>query len=195
MDGFERRKVQKKKDILDAALSLFLKFGVQKVSITEIAKQANVSQVTIYNYFESKDNLVHEVIMYYTDSVWMEYEDLFHSNFSFHEKIKKIIFEKKEIANEIHEDFYQYFMREYETGMSYIENLYKEKVLPKFMELFEEGKKQGFVDPNISTEAILFYIQMFKEYFQRKDAYEHALPLTEDLTKLFFYGIAGKGED
>ncbi|GFZ83442.1 TetR family transcriptional regulator [Compostibacillus humi] len=192
MDGFERRREQKKKDILQAALSLFLKYGVQKVSVAEIAKEAAVSQVTIYNYFESKDNLVHEVIIFYTDTVWQKYyEEIFESDLSFSEKITKIIFEKKETAEEIHPDFYQYFMKEYANGISYMEKLYTEQVLPKFIELFNEGKAEGLVDPTLSNEAIIFYIQMFKEYFQREDAYEKALPITEDLTKLFFYGIAG----
>lgn len=192
MDGFERRREQKKKDILQAALSLFLKYGVQKVSVVEIAKEAAVSQVTIYNYFESKDNLVHEVIIFYTDTVWQKYyEEIFESDLSFSEKITKIIFEKKETAEEIHPDFYQYFMKEYANGISYMEKLYTEQVLPKFIELFNEGKAEGLVDPTLSNEAIIFYIQMFKEYFQREDAYEKALPITEDLTKLFFYGIAG----
>lgn|SRR5690606_21766914 len=192
MDGFERRREQKKKDILQAALSLFLKYGVQKVSVAEIAKEAAVSQVTIYNYFESKDNLVHEAIIFYTDTVWQKYyEEIFESDLSFSEKITKIIFEKKETAEEIHPDFYQYFMKEYANGISYMEKLYTEQVLPKFIELFNEGKAEGLVDPTLSNEAIIFYIQMFKEYFQREDAYEKALPITEDLTKLFFYGIAG----
>jgi len=187
MDGFERRREQKKKDILQAALSLFLKYGVQKVSVAEIAKEAAVSQVTIYNYFESKDNLVHEVIIFYTDTVWQKYyEEIFESDLSFSEKITKIIFEKKETAEEIHPDFYQYFMKEYANGISYMEKLYTEQVLPKFIELFNEGKAEGLVDPTLSNEAIIFYIQMFKEYFQREDAYEKALPITEDLTKLFF---------
>lgn len=191
MDGFERRREQKKKNILQAALSLFLKYGVQKVSVAEIAKEAAVSQVTIYNYFESKDNLVHEVIIFYTDTVWQKYyEEIFESDLSF-PKNYKIIFEKKETAEEIHPDFYQYFMKEYANGISYMEKLYTEQVLPKFIELFNEGKAEGLVDPTLSNEAIIFYIQMFKEYFQREDAYEKALPITEDLTKLFFYGIAG----
>ncbi|MEJ9315183.1 TetR/AcrR family transcriptional regulator, partial [Halalkalibacterium halodurans] len=36
MDGFQRRKEQKKRDILEAALSLFMEYGLQKVSIAEI---------------------------------------------------------------------------------------------------------------------------------------------------------------
>ncbi|MBW8351110.1 TetR/AcrR family transcriptional regulator [Bacillus sp. IITD106] len=192
MDGFIRRKEMKKTDILNAALALFLEFGVQKVSVAEIARKAKVSQVTIYNYFESKDNLVHEVIIFYIDKEWREYEELLKSNLPFPEKIKRIIFNKKETASKIHENFYQYFMREYAAGMSYIENLYIEKTVPSFIELFNEGKEKGYIDPDLSNDAILFYIQMMKEYMQREDVYEKILPMTEDLVSLLFYGIMGK---
>lgn len=67
MDGFEKRREQKKRNILEAALALFMEYGIQRVSITEIAKKANVSQVTIYTYFESKENLVRLVFKFYVD--------------------------------------------------------------------------------------------------------------------------------
>jgi AcrR family transcriptional regulator len=68
LDGFQRRRELKKSHILQAALALFMEFGIQKVSIKEIAAKANVSQVTIYNYFGGKDQLVHDVIAFYIKS-------------------------------------------------------------------------------------------------------------------------------
>lgn len=195
MNGFERRKEQKKRKILETALTLFMKYNIRKVSVSEIAKEAQVSQVTIYNYFENKDNLVHEVIIFYVDKIWEEYEQLFNSNIPFPTKVKKIIFDKSEVASHINEEFFEYFMKEYSGEDSYIEKLYMEKALPRFMELFNEGKEQGFVDPSISNEAILLYLQMFKEFLQRGDVTKNILPITEDLTKLFFFGIAGKNEE
>ncbi|MBU9720901.1 MULTISPECIES: TetR/AcrR family transcriptional regulator [Bacillaceae] len=195
MDGFQRRRELKKKEILEAALDLFMNFGVQKVSITEIADKAKVSQVTIYNYFESKDNLVHESIIYYIDKAWEEGEKVLDSDIPFPEKIKKLIFNKKQAAENIHEDFYLYFMKEYANGMSYIEDFYKKKSMPKLMELFNQGKEDGYVDPEVSNEAILFYIHMIKEYSQKEEVYSQILPLTEDIMKLLFYGIAGKITD
>ncbi|MFC5465247.1 TetR/AcrR family transcriptional regulator [Lederbergia graminis] len=195
MDGFERRREQKKLQILEAALSLFIEFGTQKVSIAEIAKRAKVSQVTIYNYYESKDKLIQEVIIYYIHKAWSEYEELFQSDLTFPEKVKRIIFQKSDIANHIHASFFQDFMKEYTEENNFIEEFYAEKALPKFIELFNEGKEQGYIDPSISNEAILFYIQMFKEYMQRPDIANSLLPITEDLTKLFFYGIVGKNEN
>ena len=35
---------------------------------------------------------------------------------------------------------------------------------------------------------------MCQEYMQRNDVVHTLLPLSEDLTKLFFYGIVGKKE-
>lgn len=192
MNGFQKRREQKKRNILRAALDLFMEYGVQKVSIAEIANKANVSQVTIYNYFESKHNLINQAIIYYIDQEWMGYERLLHSDKPFPEKIKQIIFNKKETARQIHDDFYQYFMQEYSEGNNYMERLYEEKALPRFIELFNEGKKEGFIDPDLSNEAIVFYIEMMKEYMQREDVYPKILPMTEDLTKILFYGIVGE---
>jgi AcrR family transcriptional regulator len=195
MDGFERRRERKKQSILEAALSLFLEFGVQKVSMNEIATKANVSQVTIYNYFKNKDRLVEEVIRYYVDKAWQEADVILTSDLPFPEKIKRLIFNKKRSANNIHENFYQHFMKAYTTGDGYMAKLMTKEAIPKMMNLFNEGKAQGYVDPAISNEAIFFYIQMMNEYMQKKDVYTKILPLTEDIMHILFYGIVGnKGE-
>lgn len=192
MDGFQRRREQKKLDILKAALSLFLEYGIQKVSISEIAKKANVSQVTIYNYFENKHTLINEVMIYFIDTAINDFQKTVTANISFPEKIKTILFNKGEIANQIHEEFYQHLMNEYTTEGNYIEEIYVKKTIPLFTDLIKEGKEQGYVDPNTSDEAIMFYIKMLKEYIQRDDVYSKVLPLTEDITKIFFYGIMGQ---
>ncbi|MEA3319368.1 MAG: TetR/AcrR family transcriptional regulator [Bacillota bacterium] len=194
MDGFQRRREQKKQDILEAALTLFMEYGVQKVSISEIAQKANVSQVTIYNYFESKHKLTSDVFGYYIIKTSADFEKLIHSDIPFPEKIKQIIFNKKEISKQIHEEFYHFMMKEYASEGNIIEKIYVEKALPYFAKLFEEGKDQGYVDPNLSQEAILFYVQMLKDYMQREEVYQKVLPLTEDITNILFYGIIGKKE-
>jgi AcrR family transcriptional regulator len=195
MDGFEKRREQKKRDILEAALALFMKYGIQKVSITEIAKKANVSQVTIYNYFESKDNLVRLVFKYYVDQIWNEQKQLLVNDLPFNEKIKKIIFNKGIAANQISEQFFQDFMKDYASGRSYVEEVYQKEALPLFIKLFNEGREQGYINSEVSDEAILFYLKMFQEYLQREDVGTMTLPIAEDLTKLFFYGITGRKED
>ncbi|WP_326938279.1 hypothetical protein [Alkalihalobacillus alcalophilus] len=103
-----------------------------------------------------------------------------------------MMFEKSDLADEIGEKFFQDFMLDYSNGKSYVEELYIKEGLPRLIELFNVGKEQGHIDQSISNEAMLLYLQMFKEFMQRKDIAQTLLPLTEDLTKLFFYGIVGE---
>ena len=195
MDGFERRRELKKKDILEAALELFMKYGVQKVSIAEIAKEANVSQVTIYNYFDSKNNLIPLVFKFYVDQIWDEMKVLLASNLPYEDKIKQMISFERNMANHsMNNKFFQDLLKDYATGQSYVEEVYLKEGLPLLIEFVNDGKNQGFIDPSLSNEAILFYLQMFQEYMQRNDVVHTLLPLSEDLTKLFFYGIVGKKE-
>lgn len=48
----------KQKQILDAAFALFYSRGFHAVGINEIIKAANVAKKTLYNHFQSKDELI-----------------------------------------------------------------------------------------------------------------------------------------
>lgn len=50
-----------KAKIVTAAIQLFSKKGYQQVSVSEIAKSANVAKGLIYNYFESKEKILQEI--------------------------------------------------------------------------------------------------------------------------------------
>lgn len=54
-----------KESILKAAQDLFRKYGYQKTSVNEIAKKAKIAKATIYKYFESKEVLLHFILMDY----------------------------------------------------------------------------------------------------------------------------------
>jgi TetR/AcrR family fatty acid metabolism transcriptional regulator len=55
----ERIKPKTRKDrIMDAALRIFAEKGFQNATITEISKEAGVSEATIYEYFGTKEDLL-----------------------------------------------------------------------------------------------------------------------------------------
>lgn len=191
MNGFEKRKAKKETDILQASISLFMKYGIKKVSIAEIAKEANVSQVTIYNYFGNKDQLVEHALTYYINQIWEEYNEIINSDLPYKEKIKHIILKKSLTGQKIHEGLYEKVMTDFTNDRGALKG-YQEKAMPMIMNLFNEGKEKGYIDPAISNEAIIIYCQMFITYMQREADHINMLKHAEGLTKLFFYGIFGE---
>lgn len=62
MNGFEKRTQEKKNQVLEATFRLInTDAGIENVTIDEIAKHSNVGKTTIFKYFGSKENLIHEV--------------------------------------------------------------------------------------------------------------------------------------
>ena len=54
-----------KDSIKQAAQELFRKFGYHKTSVNEIAKKAKIAKATIYKYFNSKEDILHSLLMDY----------------------------------------------------------------------------------------------------------------------------------
>jgi AcrR family transcriptional regulator len=54
----ERKKARTRQAIADAAARLFAERGYEKVAVADVAREAEVSEQTVYNYFPAKDQLV-----------------------------------------------------------------------------------------------------------------------------------------
>ncbi len=61
-EQFEAIRQQRTEDIINAALRLFARKGFNATSITSIAREADIAKGLLYNYFESKEHLLEEVI-------------------------------------------------------------------------------------------------------------------------------------
>jgi len=61
-EQFEEIRESKKNLIMETALELFANEGYHTVSISKITKTAGISKGLIYNYFESKEELIQEIV-------------------------------------------------------------------------------------------------------------------------------------
>src|SRR5919112_5461264 len=55
----ERKKQQTRELIAETARRLFSERGFERVSVAEIAREADVSEKTVFNYFPTKEDLVY----------------------------------------------------------------------------------------------------------------------------------------
>ncbi|TCS77144.1 TetR/AcrR family transcriptional regulator [Pectinatus cerevisiiphilus] len=58
----ETKKLQSKKTIIESATKLFAEKGLSETSIADIMKEAQLGLGTFYNYFDSKESLLKELL-------------------------------------------------------------------------------------------------------------------------------------
>ncbi|UHA73739.1 TetR/AcrR family transcriptional regulator [Paenibacillus sp. 481] len=193
LDGYQRRTERKKATIRTVAFSLFTEHGVEKVSMAQIAKKANVSPVTVYNYFGSKDELFIQSFIHYAEQEMVQFVQLVDEDSPFSTKIETLIFQRNEAAKMFSMSFLEVVLTQYEPLQQYYMELYYQRVVPLLHKLIEQGRQEGALNNNLSTESIMLYISMFKEAATKPEFYSRTNPtLLQDLTTLLFYGMVGK---
>jgi AcrR family transcriptional regulator len=191
MNGFAKRTEQKKQAIKQAVLDLLKTSDPREMKISDIAKKANVSQVTIYNHFGSKEQLIREVIIDYVMKQVEKYEEFLKENCSFQEKVEYIIFEKKKLLEQIRVDVFQRLIQEDEEVRRVVDMLYQTRVIPLFVEMIKEAQEKREIDPRLSIDTLLFYVSVWKEIGEKIPPSMYDERLTEELVRLFFYGVKG----
>ncbi len=131
------KKLDKRSEIIKAALDLIVEYGFHGTSMAMVAKKAEVGAGTIYHYFESKEALIKEL-----------YQEL-------EEKVMVTLWEENPISNLwtallkyfIAHPLYFRYIEQYHNS-PYGVSLRREKILSKtddrgiFKNLFEEGITQ-----------------------------------------------------
>jgi AcrR family transcriptional regulator len=198
MDGFTRRKEQSKEDIRKAAWELFSQFGVDKVSIADIARKANVSQATIYNNFESKEALVREFVTSTVEQLVDRVQEILTPQKQYHEKMLAFI----QFLSDIMVDgrpsaadsaiFTSSFDLQNDPEIKTIRMEAQRKMTGLMLELVQEGRQQGQVNPDLSEEVLSIYFAVFMDVFTNPDLlhqFFHRPELVRDLGSMMLNGL------
>ncbi|MBD2863980.1 MULTISPECIES: TetR/AcrR family transcriptional regulator [Paenibacillus] len=193
MNGYQQRTEKKKAQIMKVTFELLCKYGIDKISIAEISKLANVSPVTIYNYFGSKDELVRQTFADFMDKTLDKYEQLLEQPIPFQTKMEQILRDHDDIVDHMNVSSMVQANINDPVIREYMEDFYTTRTLPFFEKLIDLGKREGCIELSLSMEAILFYIQMYKEALARPAFLAQASPsMLKDLDRLMYYGLMGK---
>src|SRR6201988_359457 len=65
----ERKKGHARRRIADAAARLFAERGYEQVAVSDVAREAEVSEQTVYNYFQTKEQLVTALQPYFQEEL------------------------------------------------------------------------------------------------------------------------------
>jgi AcrR family transcriptional regulator len=196
MDGFQRRKEQKKENIRRAAIELYKMYGFGKVNIGDIARKANVSHVTIYNHFGSKEGIVRDVMKTVISDLVTNSREIIEGEKSFLEKLELIILNKAEMAGQYQGELMKMVVRDYPEMQQFVESLWRQEIDSIINILIEEGKKLGYIRSELSSQAIRYYFEIIRtgafSNTKMLDEIKVDAKLARDLNYLFLFGLVEK---
>jgi len=196
MKAYERRMERNKGRILQATLELFQVHGIKKTTTNDIAQKAGVSPATVYNRFGSKEDLVHATVKYFLTSTAADFSKIFQGDLSFLGKMEQILLYKSDMLGQYHGELMQTIISEDPGIRQLVDSVYLVEIRQCIIDFYEEGKRQGYVNPELSTETIMRFSEIMRRGMAAESSLsenpEHNRKLMQELTPLFLYGIMGK---
>jgi len=201
MDGFERRKEQSKEDIRKAAWELFSQFGVDKVSMMDIANKAGVSQATIYNNFGSKNALAREFVAFAVETLANGIQQAVAPGRSYEEKMAAFLqfisamMENGKPSRTGNPIFTSSLDLQNDPEIKKIRMKAEEEMIALLLGLIEEGKQQRQVNKQLSEEALRIYFTVFMDIFVHAELqrqYARNPNLVKELGMLMMNGLGEK---
>lgn len=185
MDGFTKRREEKKQQILSAARNLFDKKGFKSVNVKDIAAEAGVSHVSIYNFYENKENLAMEVIKTMIDNSITRTRALLDRDISFPEKLEELINIKMDGASSFQGDFIKDYVSKNPQIISYFNEI--QSVIDDLANNFyNTGRDAGIIRKDIENREILIFQDIFFDGLKSHMEIFEDKELTQRLMKIFF---------
>ncbi len=188
----EHKKNTKYQDILKTAHDLFWKHGIKRVTIQEVCREANVSKMTFYRFFENKVDLAKRVMQQMFDEGLEKYRALMAEDIPFEEKVKRQIMAKfegtKEISSELVKDIYT----DKSLGLHDYWEQRRTEMVNLVLEDYANAQKKGWIRKDINLNFIFYFNGKVAEWIYDpvlKSMYDTDQEAIMEITRIFFYGI------
>ena len=192
MNQYQKTTEKKKQAIIQAALQLFKEKGFKDTSIKSIAEVAEVSPVSIYNYFGSKDNLVALCVNDLFEEITQQAEYILNSDLDFKTKLDHAFALCQEKMSQQISDYFQDKMVEDSVFSTLLTKAITAKKRDIYRAYIKLGKEEGAIAEDLSTDLILNVMDALNgmgNQLAHSDILEKEV---EQIHQIFLYGIFGK---
>ena len=189
----------KRERIITAASRLWREtHNVNKVSLADIAREARVSPTTVYNNFGTREGLVQEVIKHITKETLDKQWAVVKSDLPIPLKMQNMLSVKMATVQGMQADLLAKFSTD-PVVSGYIDEVYQAEMKPMMTAIIEEGKQQGYINPDLPNEVVMLYLDMLKAggvaYASGLQRIASDNRLMTALVRVFYYGLFQKEFD
>ena len=186
----------KLRQIMETAKHLLRKYGIKRVTIEEICREAGVSKVTFYKYFENKTDLVIYLLDETIEKALSDYRKMMDSDIPFEEKIAGSLRMKMEGTQDLSEEMIRDILGDADPKITSHYRKLGQKSLEMVVEDYSKAQQEGHIRQDIKIEFILFFLNNMVEMLKDQHLmamYQNSQEAIMELMNFFFWGIMERG--
>lgn len=183
---------KKLESILNAARTLFWKYGLKRVSIEEICTEAGVSKMTFYKHFCNKTDLAKRLLNAYFTDAMQEYRRIMDSDKPWNIRVREAIVFKLEGTRGIS---YELVNEMYKSGdpeiLAFIQE-WSNRSMSMMMDDFRSWQANGDVRNDLKPEFMLYMLGKMGEIATDeglRQLYQNPEALVHEMINFLFYGL------
>jgi len=179
-------------DIVITARKLFWKYGISRVSIEEICREAKVSKMTFYRFFPNKTELGKTIIDNIMDESIEKYRSLMKQDIPFEEKIRKQLLLKFEGLNEISTEFIKDIFSNQKLGIHTHWQNRTDEFVEEVKNDYAKAQKEGFIRKDLNLDFMFYFSTKSTDLLTDPkflEIYDSMQDLVMEYANLVFYGI------
>ncbi len=187
----------KRRQMIDTGYALFWKFGIRRVTVEEICREARVSKMTFYKNFKNKIDLVKAIIDKMTEERMAQYHSIMAKDVTFREKVNLSIQMKMEQTNDLSREFYLDINQHATPELKAHIDKKMQQTVQLVLKDYINAQKKGDIRHDIKPEFILYFLNHMREMINDTsltNLYESPQKLIMELTRFFFYGVLPRDE-
>jgi len=186
--------MQTKKDILEYASDLFLRYGPRKTTMEDVARICRIGKATLYKFFRNKDELYREILRNEMEYIFQEMEKETGNIKSVREKLRRL-FETEYILLRSNMNLPEILVSTYENNDKEIKSIVSEffdrqrKIIRSILQEGVTSKEIVVEDISLLSLAMVAAGQGLFSYFRNIKDKKKAIKSMEYLIDTLFFGI------
>lgn len=190
----------KKEQIIESARELFNQYGYKKVSMGEIAENANVTKRTLYSYFKDKDEILKYFIEEEIDNMKEIIKEIEKENLPFIENVHKTILKvfeykkKKPFIKVLTQEYEKLRNKTIDEQLKLLDKNIQDYIREKLIYAVENGYIKNCDIDVVSFIIYKIYIALIFEWDTDKKELDEK-KITDNVMQVLRYGIFTEKSD
>jgi AcrR family transcriptional regulator len=190
----KRGESKKKALLVETALTLFMRHGMKRVTVSEVCETAGVSKVTFYKHFDDKIALARQVIELLYGRVAARIDEIVAMPVPLTKKVELLVEQRVRMVREwgpelIHDVFHA------DPELAALVTRCAAENRDRYVAFIRAAQAEGEMRPEVHPDVLLAVLDALRalggndELAQRAGGFER---LTRDVNNIFFYGVLSR---